>query len=318
MKTQQYRIVSFVASIVLLLGVAFMPQKYFGGLSGRFISSLFHLSQPSESQIFPSVKAFQNTVSNYTSWPWSKKYRDFAVDAWVMPFEIYETKSNIMNGGGVQYERNPVYMDLNGDSMTDVLFSYYSPGNYGSWQQYLLLNTGSGFQVAWKCVMAGGQNSKFYGDCADPNSLYDDTVPSVPATGVQDFFYSRAYDWSQRIRGMAEGSSHFLSGSLEIFDWGYQSYCPSGIGYYGTSACDGKLAKLIDANGDGLLDVLLKATIMDRNSGNSNNQQRNMQLMLYNTGSGFMPARACYPLVNIGYYGTHPSMQGAPEGTYCY
>jgi hypothetical protein len=312
---QRRTLIIWAIAFLLAFSGVFGSADSFTGLSGRIVGTLLHLSQTSEGQVFPTVKAFQNYVDGYANWPWSKRYRDFADDKWVMPFEIYSVKSP-SDGGYPGYIRDPVYVDMNGDGLVDVLYSYYNlpASGYGTWRQYLLYNTGSGFEVAWKCVMEGGLNSKFYGDCADVATLNNNSIPSVPAFGVQDFFYSRASEWIQRPRGLASGSTHFLSGSDSIYDWGPQYSCGSGTNTW----CYGRLAKLMDVNGDGLLDVVLKAQLDDKTSWDSNNMKRNISLMLYNTGMGFKPARACYELRGFNPWSTTPTMQGLPETTYCY
>jgi len=77
---------------------------------------------------------------------------------------------NIHNNG------NPSQMDMNGDGLLDMVYSYYN-GNHGN--QYVLLNTGSGFEMVYSCRKTTdyGPYSQikgvyYQGDCADPNHPY--------------------------------------------------------------------------------------------------------------------------------------------------
>jgi hypothetical protein len=59
----------------------------------------------------------------------------------------------------------PDIMEVNGDGLFDLVFSVLPGYNIGSeFKQYVLLNTGIGFEVAYYCRASGGS---YEGDCAD-------------------------------------------------------------------------------------------------------------------------------------------------------
>ena len=57
----------------------------------------------------------------------------------------------------------PVLLDMNGDGLTDIVYSkYISSETY----QYVLLNTGDGFEFAYTCLWKGSPKT-YRGTCAD-------------------------------------------------------------------------------------------------------------------------------------------------------
>lgn len=62
----------------------------------------------------------------------------------------------------------PILVDVNGDGLQDLVFSKLT----GSILQFVLLNTGDGYEMAYGCYVnpafgGGGVTQEFRGDCAD-------------------------------------------------------------------------------------------------------------------------------------------------------
>jgi hypothetical protein len=73
----------------------------------------------------------------------------------------------------VEFKNNgvgPSQMDINGDGLSDLIFS--STYAYNNRFQYVLLNNGQGFEKAYVCRFHRNdyEPDTYTGDCADPNN----------------------------------------------------------------------------------------------------------------------------------------------------
>jgi hypothetical protein len=61
----------------------------------------------------------------------------------------------------------PLTIDVNADGLLDYVYSYYASGTAASTKQFVILNTGSGFNLAYICdyTLASGVHT-YKGDCA--------------------------------------------------------------------------------------------------------------------------------------------------------
>jgi hypothetical protein len=59
---------------------------------------------------------------------------------------------------------HPLIQDMNGDGMTDLV---YSKNDSGEWKQFVMLGTGNGFRVGYFCRKRSHRTgTDYYGDCA--------------------------------------------------------------------------------------------------------------------------------------------------------
>lgn len=74
---------------------------------------------------------------------------------------------------GSYYYYSPVHMDMNGDGLLDMVYSKVDYGGYPpvptKSEQYVMLNTGSAFDLVYVCYYYSTSNPKYQGDCADPS-----------------------------------------------------------------------------------------------------------------------------------------------------
>ncbi len=120
----------------------------------------------------------QGCFHDYTIWDSSYNYDPDGKD-WNFKFMTNNTQSNIPSVGYVDLQ--PVnflqqFLDLNGDGLPDYIYSLHgkNQGPQGGAGEYVIrdciaLNTGSGFDIAYKCVYdldANGTTRKYHGDCA--------------------------------------------------------------------------------------------------------------------------------------------------------
>ena len=75
---------------------------------------------------------------------------------WILPLSLFV--STIPQGLSTRY--GPVVTDINGDGLPDFIYSM--TGTAGDWGQYVLLNTGNGWEEATSCYYDGDVWS---GDC---------------------------------------------------------------------------------------------------------------------------------------------------------
>jgi hypothetical protein len=71
----------------------------------------------------------------------------------------------------MNYKSAPLQMDINGDGLIDIVYSY-SPHILIS-TQYVLLNNGNGFENGYLCKKSPDVLGfpSYQGDCADPNHI---------------------------------------------------------------------------------------------------------------------------------------------------
>ncbi|MGE3340618.1 MAG: hypothetical protein AB7J46_01565 [Candidatus Altimarinota bacterium] len=113
-----------------------------------------------------AVQPLQDPFLNIDQYPNSSRRNQATV-----PFALPDVFiASILSVSSSVYPRlGPVQMDMNGDGLLDLVFSMsdinpYDPPSY--YDQYVLLNTGSGFEVAYICRRDG---TLYQGHCADPN-----------------------------------------------------------------------------------------------------------------------------------------------------
>jgi hypothetical protein len=234
-------------------------------------------SKSDEIQVPSAEAAEQYIFSNWDSWPKSQKYK--APDGeWIMPFEIYK-QEYIRNDTEGEYRNQPVHVDINSDGLMDILYSYltepearFSP--YQQWydlngrelMQYLLLGRPNGtYSIAFKCYQRPDYTRMvwwwqygtlpyhvYYGDCADTSSSFDpDSYPSLFNTG--DYLRQWNISTSKIINVPRDVST-------AIGEITYHNKCWEGGTNATKGACDYKIPKLMDINGDTLLDVVFSGT----------------------------------------------------------
>lgn len=83
------------------------------------------------------------------------------------PDLIYELPLTQLHSSAVNqqggYDSVPLTVDVNGDGLTDLMFSQYNRID-GNWQQYVYLNNGNGWDKVYECERATTV-SPWIGDC---------------------------------------------------------------------------------------------------------------------------------------------------------
>jgi hypothetical protein len=167
------------------------------------------------------------------------------------------------NINGTEYY-GPMNMDINGDGLPDLVYSFSELGS-NAWKQYVALGNGSGYDVVYSCDFNG---SRFYGDCAGSGAARTDT--------------SRRY-------AALENPLH-LSGSGAPLKPGNVAYALPEGQIHGLTLSrhghhnDTRSPVFSDVNGDGLPDMMYSS--------------RNLTGTLYqfvalNTGDGFEEVYRC-------------------------
>jgi hypothetical protein len=337
---KKYLFIFFVVLGLLLLsipGQMRLSKLWFNDLQAN-VSEWF--SAPSSSTLFVSIEEAQAYAVSVRS-PVSAKYKGPG-QGWIMPFEMYETKQCRSASETSECPKIPVFADINGDGLVDVLYSAYDEprrdlnrtsrgarARYtGSLTQYILLNRGGRFEVTFQCrqeLKVTGNDEHYYGferyttlgnnydpdhylyygDCADPSFPYNSTTHTPFNRGQNTNYYAKpfspgAYFADHPVsRPWPQGFSvDFVSETR--FRGKYTCWNP---GLFSSemadSYCDREIPKLLDINGDGLLDVVFKGKSrhlnirIDQGWGDrfvqNNRNGTPLQFVLYNTGRGFVP-----------------------------
>jgi hypothetical protein len=298
----KFGVVKVFLAFIVVLGVFLSPQIGRLSLNLPFLSYELRMTISSVFKgvergiVFPSVKAaVQGYFQDWYLWDSSRMIKNIG-NGWVMPFEVFDERGQ------------PQLMDINGDGLFDAVYSRSQATSVGSGShshaarllQFVLQNRGNGsFELVYKCVQtfdSGSWNSygahTYYGDCAD-------TQTAVPAGYWGALWSPFVHLYQYGMGNMSGGSSASVMGlNMTIANEvpgavvGNCSQTPNEISSFGSNAarCDRNLPRFIDANGDGLVDVLFNGLVRDPFylSGT-----RNMNMVLYNNGAGFSLGRFC-------------------------
>jgi hypothetical protein len=118
-------------------------------------------------QFFPSTvnmvtAALSTKIIEPLDDPWAMTYKNPSSNkkqTAAVPFAL--PKVNLHNNN------DPIQTDINGDGLTDIVLSTANTGNA---LQYVLLNNGTGYEIAYMCYFIRDNSTgidTYKGDCAD-------------------------------------------------------------------------------------------------------------------------------------------------------
>ena len=280
---------------------------------------------------FPDAKAI-----DWTNAPKSRKHKGFT-GGWIIPFEIFEQKytrpqkmSYYQNEDEVifnYYSDTPYPIDLNGDGLTDYIYSK-ATANYTSrpqvgvnvsdyenlyWdnmEQYIALKRTNGYEVVYKCrqylenqyyyVNNQGYTTPTYwyeGDCADTSS--------TGTSSINEGAWTPARIWIQEAANWTKTSDSELTSQLtygQNLDLVYmdQRFYPTPFTTVPTVyRIDRTIPKFRDVNSDGLVDVVFNGQVRSAQDENVNGRAfrgyewYQTSYILLNNGNGFELKNAC-------------------------
>jgi hypothetical protein len=151
----------FAATLFFVLGIT----AVFGYQQQNQTSSLFNLEALAQLQSFRvgfMDSPFSIAVANL---PRSKSLVSGDVN-FEFPFINY---FHVANHGNIPFIM-PTQMDINGDGLSDFVYSVVAVP-YAVNEQYILLNSSNGYELAYYCSITPDSGGSIYlGHCADPNN----------------------------------------------------------------------------------------------------------------------------------------------------
>lgn len=157
-----YKVLSAVVlSVLTVFGVQYGLINYFASPDNAKAQSSGGVS------VYPGMHITNNYADNLTS---STTRNDSA--AYTLPFENFFSF--------IDNKRVPTLIDVNGDGLTDMIYSYvYVWGEESIGQrdgtQWVVLNVGDGYELVYYCKVANQRNAsnqiingayEYWGDCA--------------------------------------------------------------------------------------------------------------------------------------------------------
>lgn len=133
---------------------------------GSVLSQHFSFAQQggevSAPQNFNPSEEFPTCLDNYTTLPSSTTPRQG--QDWELAFMP-------TMGSADQNRKRELFIDVNGDGLLDYLFTdRANTPPFKTYQDCLYLNTGAGWEPAYRCYYNSNISNLYYGDCADTAS----------------------------------------------------------------------------------------------------------------------------------------------------
>jgi hypothetical protein len=266
-------------------------SQFFGFLIGGFlftalvIFSFYRVSYIPDADAHHFLQQVLGPMSTLPNGPESAELAEY------VPFALPKVSLfSDVTQGTQRSTLHPILLDLNGDGLMDYVFSkvdeYFETNVI---LQYVLLQTGSGFRLAYYCERINGGNYK--GDCASTAHSY--TKPNANSLGPLDEVSS--------VSSVASSAT-----PAEFVPYGLPPVHLFSSGYNNSL-----MPIVMDINGDGLSDLVysqMPEYYLDRYNGK--------QYVLLNTGSGFEKAYYCRYSANgaTQYSGDCASGASVPSG----
>jgi len=303
---------TLAATLIITSQASPIAWNTFMNSGNQWARSFVGLFWSSKISPIASAEAIQNEMRNWQNWPSSFRLKDFD-GGWIMPFDLYEPQPYRSSGyDGIELGRAPIYTDINGDGLTDMLFSstvdQFIENGSGStssieMQQYIALNNGKQFELVYKCRYGAdpqGSNYKYYGDCADTAASQTPVVKHPPRFPIEMILHHESRLAAVDDINSEEGNvKNSLNIHVSISNTVLREQCHN-KNLFHTNSCDRYMPKLIDVNGDGLQDIILSGYTMERYYVNyPQYTQRKQSMILYNNGSGFDLDHLCYEIADI-------------------
>jgi hypothetical protein len=292
---------------------------------GRSFAGLFW-----SSEIGPvaSAEAIQNEMNNWQNWPSSYRLKYFD-GGWIMPFDFYDLQPNRPSNYGNEPARAPVFTDINGDGLVDMLFSsttdtFIQSGSSTissiGMQQYIALNNGKHFELVYKCRYGSdsqGSSYKYYGDCADTTASQTVIQKHPPRFPVEMILHHEDKLTPVNKTSAMEGNiANSFQVHVDIATPSLEENCHN-KNILDTKSCDRSMPRLLDINGDGLQDIILSSYVAERYTVNYPQMvQRKQSMVLYNNGKGFDLDHLCYEIADIDTTGSTSPYKSFGFGTY--